>query len=167
MNRKIRVRRKPPKRRRRGFAQAVVDYPASDWYIYAAVIDLRPPDSSPSSAAPSLPPQRFGQSQVQASGWGSNDAVRNSPRVRRELAEGIGSLLGWRKGVRRKKTETCRKVVGGSRKACREFNHDSEKELQIKHGPMIKLRHQAKVWTMLWELTGSSLGLCRRYRKGH
>ncbi|KAJ8504469.1 hypothetical protein OPV22_005355 [Ensete ventricosum] len=57
MNRKIRVRRKPPKRRRRGFAQAVVDYPASDWYIYAAVIDLRPPDSSPSSAAPSLPPQ--------------------------------------------------------------------------------------------------------------
>ncbi|RWV80643.1 hypothetical protein GW17_00058047, partial [Ensete ventricosum] len=41
MNRKLRVRRKPPKRRRRGFAQAVVDYPASDWYIYAAVIDLR------------------------------------------------------------------------------------------------------------------------------
>ncbi|RWW40283.1 hypothetical protein BHE74_00054316, partial [Ensete ventricosum] len=38
----------------------------------------------------------------------------------RKLAEGIGSLLGWRKGVRQKKTETHRKIIGGSRKACRE-----------------------------------------------
>ncbi|RWW76143.1 hypothetical protein BHE74_00015788, partial [Ensete ventricosum] len=36
----------------------------------------------------------------------------NSPGVRRELVEGIGSLLGWRKGVRWKKTETRQKVVG-------------------------------------------------------
>ncbi|RWW56922.1 hypothetical protein BHE74_00036324 [Ensete ventricosum] len=49
------------------------------------------------------------------------DAVGNLPGVRRELAEGIGSLLGWRKGVRQKKNETCQKIVGGSRKACREF----------------------------------------------
>ncbi|RRT34038.1 hypothetical protein B296_00037352 [Ensete ventricosum] len=41
----------------------------------------------------------------------SNDAVRNSPGVRRELAEGIGSLLGWHKGVRRKKTKTYRRLL--------------------------------------------------------
>ncbi|RWW88898.1 hypothetical protein BHE74_00002207 [Ensete ventricosum] len=46
------------------------------------------------------------------------DAVGNSLGVRRELAEGIGSLLGWRKGVRQKKTETHRKIVEGSREAC-------------------------------------------------
>ncbi|RWV82787.1 hypothetical protein GW17_00055679, partial [Ensete ventricosum] len=48
------------------------------------------------------------------------DAIGNSPRVRRKLAEGIGSLLGWCKGDRQKKTETRWKIVGGSRKACRE-----------------------------------------------
>ncbi|RWV78806.1 hypothetical protein GW17_00060155, partial [Ensete ventricosum] len=47
------------------------------------------------------------------------DAVGNSPGVRRELAEGIGSLLGWRKGVRQKKIETRWNIIGGSRKACR------------------------------------------------
>ncbi|RWW49621.1 hypothetical protein BHE74_00044174, partial [Ensete ventricosum] len=47
------------------------------------------------------------------------DAVGNSPGVHRELAEGIGSSPGWRKGVCQKKIETRRKIVGGSRKACR------------------------------------------------
>ncbi|RWW19813.1 hypothetical protein GW17_00016107 [Ensete ventricosum] len=37
-----------------------------------------------------------------------------------ELAEGIGSLSGWYKGVHRKKIETHRKIIKGSRKACRE-----------------------------------------------
>ncbi|RZS19171.1 hypothetical protein BHM03_00051532 [Ensete ventricosum] len=46
------------------------------------------------------------------------DVVGNSPRVRRELTKGIGSLPGWRKGVRQKKIETHRKIIGGSRKAC-------------------------------------------------
>ncbi|RWW23749.1 hypothetical protein GW17_00011987 [Ensete ventricosum] len=41
----------------------------------------------------------------------------------------IESLLGWRKGVRQKKTETCRKIIGGSRKACRDSLRDSPKEL--------------------------------------
>ncbi|RZS06460.1 hypothetical protein BHM03_00037114 [Ensete ventricosum] len=49
------------------------------------------------------------------------DAVRNSPGVRRELTEGIGSLLGWHKGVCLKKTETRRKIIGGSQKACRDL----------------------------------------------
>ncbi|RWW00169.1 hypothetical protein GW17_00036880 [Ensete ventricosum] len=49
------------------------------------------------------------------------DAVGNSPGVRQELTEGIGSLPGWHKGVRQKKTETRRKIIGGSRKACREL----------------------------------------------
>ncbi|RZS28686.1 hypothetical protein BHM03_00062318 [Ensete ventricosum] len=52
------------------------------------------------------------------------DTVGNSPGVHRELAEGIGSLLGWRKGVRQKKTETHREIVGGSRKACRKTNYN-------------------------------------------
>ncbi|RZR75504.1 hypothetical protein BHM03_00059554, partial [Ensete ventricosum] len=47
------------------------------------------------------------------------DAVGNSLGVRRELAEGIGSLPGWRKGVRQKKIDTRRKIIRGSRKACR------------------------------------------------
>ncbi|RWV92348.1 hypothetical protein GW17_00045287, partial [Ensete ventricosum] len=62
----------------------------------------------------------------------------NSPGVRRKLAEGIRSLLGWHKGVRQKKTETRWKIVGDSRKAYREY--------------------QAKDWTMQWELAGSLLG---------
>ncbi|RRT31575.1 hypothetical protein B296_00044201 [Ensete ventricosum] len=49
------------------------------------------------------------------------DAVGNSPGVGRKLAEGIGSSPGWRKRVRQKKIETHRKIVGGSRKACRKL----------------------------------------------
>ncbi|RWV81892.1 hypothetical protein GW17_00056649 [Ensete ventricosum] len=37
-----------------------------------------------------------------------------------ELAKGIGSLPGWCKGVHRKKIETHRKIIEGSRKACQE-----------------------------------------------
>ncbi|RWW03683.1 hypothetical protein GW17_00033137 [Ensete ventricosum] len=48
------------------------------------------------------------------------DVVGNLPRVRPELAEGIGSLPGWYKGVRQKKIETHRKIIEGSRKTCRE-----------------------------------------------
>ncbi|RWW37401.1 hypothetical protein BHE74_00057486, partial [Ensete ventricosum] len=48
------------------------------------------------------------------------NAFGNSPGVCRKLTEGIRSLLGWRKGVRQKKTETRWKIIGGSRKACRE-----------------------------------------------
>ncbi|RRT51395.1 hypothetical protein B296_00022480 [Ensete ventricosum] len=92
--------------------------------------------------------QRIGQSQVQASGQSEDDAVGNSPGVRRELAEGIRNLLGWCKGVRWKKTETHRKIIGGYRKACRELER-----------PRIKLRHQAKVWTMQWELADTRTSL--------
>ncbi|RWV89929.1 hypothetical protein GW17_00047902, partial [Ensete ventricosum] len=73
-------------------------------------------------------------------------AIRNSSGVCRKLAKGIGSLLGWRKGVRQKKTKTRQKIIEGSRKAYREY------------GPRIKLRHRSKDWTMWWELVGSSLG---------
>ncbi|RWW40319.1 hypothetical protein BHE74_00054276 [Ensete ventricosum] len=81
-----------------------------------------------------------------------DDAIKNSLGVRRELVEGIRSLPGWRKGVRRKKTETRWKIVGGSRKAYQELGR-------------INLRHRAKVWTMRWELIGSLLGLRRRYQE--
>ncbi|RZS17408.1 hypothetical protein BHM03_00049562 [Ensete ventricosum] len=100
----------------------------------------------------------IGQSQVQASGRGSDNAVGNSPGVRRELIEGIGSLSGWYKGVHRKRTKTRRKTVEG-------INHDDEKELQIIHEPRIKLRHRAKIWTIRWELAESSLGLCKGIEK--
>ncbi|RRT32845.1 hypothetical protein B296_00045531 [Ensete ventricosum] len=48
------------------------------------------------------------------------DAFGNSSGVCRKLTEGIGSLPGWGEGVRQKKIETHRKIVGGSRKAYRE-----------------------------------------------
>ncbi|RRT42201.1 hypothetical protein B296_00037742, partial [Ensete ventricosum] len=56
-----------------------------------------------------------------ASGRSKDDTVGNLLEVRQELTEGIESLLGWHKRVRRKKTETCRKIVRGSRKAYREL----------------------------------------------
>ncbi|RRT50547.1 hypothetical protein B296_00013306 [Ensete ventricosum] len=63
----------------------------------------------------------FRQSQIQASGRSKDDAIENSPKVHRELAEGIRTFPRWRKGVHWKKIETCRKIVGGSRKAYREL----------------------------------------------
>ncbi|RWV89111.1 hypothetical protein GW17_00048760 [Ensete ventricosum] len=44
----------------------------------------------------------------------------NSPGVCRKLTKGIRNLPGWRKGVHEKKTETHRKIIGGSRKVYRE-----------------------------------------------
>ncbi|RRT48635.1 hypothetical protein B296_00013817 [Ensete ventricosum] len=72
--------------------------------------------------------------------------IGNSPGVRRELTEGIGSLPGWRKGVRMKKIETRQKIIGGSQKACRELG-------------------RYKDWTMLRELSRSSLRIRRRDRE--
>ncbi|RRT63259.1 hypothetical protein B296_00014877 [Ensete ventricosum] len=68
----------------------------------------------------------------------TDDAVGNSSGVRRELTEGIESFPGWRKGVPWKKTKTRWKIVGGSRKACRESyrsNMDPRSSLGI--GPRI------------------------------
>ncbi|RWW02619.1 hypothetical protein GW17_00034282, partial [Ensete ventricosum] len=56
-----------------------------------------------------------------ASSRSEGDAVGNSPGVRRELTNGIGSLPGWHKGVHRKKTETRQKIVRGSQKTCQEL----------------------------------------------
>ncbi|RWV96497.1 hypothetical protein GW17_00040782 [Ensete ventricosum] len=58
------------------------------------------------------------------------DAFGNLPGVCRKLAEGIGSLPGWRRGVRQKKTETHRKIIEGSRKACRERPEDLPQDCQ-------------------------------------
>ncbi|RRT67567.1 hypothetical protein B296_00016292 [Ensete ventricosum] len=46
---------------------------------------------------------RIGQSEVYVSGRGSDDVVRNLPGVHQKLTEGIKSLPGWRKGVRRRR----------------------------------------------------------------
>ncbi|RWV86021.1 hypothetical protein GW17_00052130 [Ensete ventricosum] len=67
-------------------------------------------------------------------------AIGNSPGVHRELAKGIGSLLGWCKGVRQKKTKTRRKIVGGSRKACRE-----DREARYEHiGRLLEEDHRTR-----------------------
>ncbi|RRT46994.1 hypothetical protein B296_00027669, partial [Ensete ventricosum] len=50
-----------------------------------------------------------------------DDAVGNSPRVRRELTEGVESLPGWRNGVYRKKTKTHRKIIGIAEKLVRSW----------------------------------------------
>ncbi|RRT32561.1 hypothetical protein B296_00058283 [Ensete ventricosum] len=55
------------------------------------------------------------------------DAVGNSLGVCRELIEDIGSLPRWHMGVRQKNIETCRKIIGGSRKTCQEFAEGIEK----------------------------------------
>ncbi|RWW71693.1 hypothetical protein BHE74_00020545 [Ensete ventricosum] len=44
------------------------------------------------------------------------DAVGNSLGVRRELAEGIESLPGWRKGVRQKKSRLAGRLSGVTKK---------------------------------------------------
>ncbi|RRT48185.1 hypothetical protein B296_00031749 [Ensete ventricosum] len=51
------------------------------------------------------------------------DTFENLSGVCWKLVEGIGSLLGWRKGVRQKKTETRRKIIGDSQKACRDLDN--------------------------------------------
>ncbi|RWW60162.1 hypothetical protein BHE74_00032860, partial [Ensete ventricosum] len=61
------------------------------------------------------------QERFYASGRSEDNAVGNSPGVHWELAEDIGSLPGWRNGVRRKKTETHQKIIEGSRNDCREL----------------------------------------------
>ncbi|RRT52587.1 hypothetical protein B296_00032175 [Ensete ventricosum] len=47
--------------------------------------------------------------------------VGNSLGVCRELAEDIGSLLGWRKGVRRKKTMIRWKIIGVAERLTRSW----------------------------------------------
>ncbi|RWV87133.1 hypothetical protein GW17_00050909 [Ensete ventricosum] len=54
------------------------------------------------------------------------DTFGNSPGVCRKLTEGIGSLPGWRKGVRQKKTKTRQKIIVGSRKACWESGYSDD-----------------------------------------
>ncbi|RZS27296.1 hypothetical protein BHM03_00060743 [Ensete ventricosum] len=49
--------------------------------------------------------------------------------TRLECVGSIGSLLGWRKGVRRKKTETCRKdFAEGIGKVTRNMSGDRQRK---------------------------------------
>ncbi|RRT40236.1 hypothetical protein B296_00038494 [Ensete ventricosum] len=67
--------------------------------------------------------------------------------MRRELAEGIGSLPGWLKGVSQKKTKTCWKIIGGSRKAYREFLGFDLHLKKIGSGCRCALRRRTLEWT--------------------
>ncbi|RZR73418.1 hypothetical protein BHM03_00023853 [Ensete ventricosum] len=84
------------------------------------------------------------------------DAVGNLPGVRRKLVEGIGSLLGWCKGVRQKKIETRWKIVEGSRKAYREFVEGIGKLAKNTKGDC-----QEEDWRTCRKITGG----CRIMRK--
>ncbi|RWW26886.1 hypothetical protein GW17_00008713 [Ensete ventricosum] len=89
-------------------------------------------------------------------------------KVCRELAKGIGSLPGWHKGVRRKKTKTRQRLSGVAERLA-----GSWEGLEVDvYGPRIKLRHQAKVLDDTVKvrqtfartspkLSGRSLGTCR------
>ncbi|RRT62284.1 hypothetical protein B296_00006765 [Ensete ventricosum] len=57
---------------------------------------------------------------------GLDDAVGNLLGVFWELVEGVGSLLGWCKGVQQKRTKTHWKIIKGSQKACRDLGRDRE-----------------------------------------
>ncbi|RWV86134.1 hypothetical protein GW17_00052005 [Ensete ventricosum] len=80
------------------------------------------------------------------------DAVGNSLGVCRELAEGIESLSGWCKGVRQKKTEIRRKIIGGSRKAYRELGWSYSDDIVGSHRNSLEDSSKG---------SGSSLGTCR------
>ncbi|RRT34972.1 hypothetical protein B296_00058615 [Ensete ventricosum] len=83
------------------------------------------------------------------------DAVGNSPGVRRELAEGIGSLPGWRKGVRQKKIETRRKIVRG-------LIMTGAMELQLDDGP----RSSLSIGPGFRQCSGISPKFARRFTEG-
>ncbi|RWW90110.1 hypothetical protein BHE74_00000749 [Ensete ventricosum] len=84
--------------------------------------------------------------------WSKDDAVGNLPGVRRELAEGIGSLPGWRKGVHRKKIETHRNIVRGSRNAYREFSNG------YTVGELRLYRHRLSFWAAIGDYTTPDFG---------
>ncbi|RWW44173.1 hypothetical protein BHE74_00050094 [Ensete ventricosum] len=90
------------------------------------------------------------------------DTVGNSPGVRRELVEGIGSLPGWRKGVRQKKTVTHQNIVRGRRKACRETNYDRSNGVTTDDGPRSNLSLRSR----FGRCSGISSEFARRFAEG-
>ncbi|RRT37464.1 hypothetical protein B296_00009466 [Ensete ventricosum] len=83
------------------------------------------------------------------------DAVGISLGVHRELTEGIGSLLGWRKGVHQKKTKTRRKIIGG-------LTMTGAKELQPYDGP----RSSLSIGLGFGRCSGISPEFTRRFTEG-
>ncbi|RWW43036.1 hypothetical protein BHE74_00051342 [Ensete ventricosum] len=81
------------------------------------------------------------------------DAVGNLPGVRRELAEGIGSLSGWPKGVRQKKTETRQKIVGAGNKLTGSYNDD-------------EIRSSLSIGPGFGRCSGISLEFAKRFTEG-
>ncbi|RRT73416.1 hypothetical protein B296_00001229 [Ensete ventricosum] len=75
--------------------------------------------------------------------------------------ECIRSLPGWRKGVRQKKTETRRKIIGGSRKACWESNHDGVSYISdMNPGSSLGIGPRIR------RCGGSSSGVCLDFAEG-
>ncbi|RWW41798.1 hypothetical protein BHE74_00052693, partial [Ensete ventricosum] len=90
------------------------------------------------------------------------DVVGNSLGVYRELAEDIGSLLGWRKGVHQKKTETHRKIVGVVEKRAERLTKTEAMELQPDDGP----RSCLSIGPRFGRCSGISSKFARRFAKG-
>ncbi|RZS16803.1 hypothetical protein BHM03_00048873 [Ensete ventricosum] len=95
---------------------------------------------------------------------------------RLRCVKGIKSLPGWHKGVRQKKTETRRKIIGGRRKACRETNYNRSNGVTTRLWAKIKLGHRAgfgrcngisskfarRFVEGIGKLAGNTLGDCRK-----
>ncbi|RRT43451.1 hypothetical protein B296_00044329 [Ensete ventricosum] len=79
------------------------------------------------------------------------ECVEGSPRVSGDCKDGAREFTGRRPRLARRLSGVAEKLAGSWE--------------ETRHGPKIKLRHKAKVWTMRWELAESSLGLHRRYRE--
>ncbi|RWV89180.1 hypothetical protein GW17_00048686 [Ensete ventricosum] len=79
-----------------------------------------------------------------------------------KCVEGIGSLPGWRKGVRQKKTVTRQKIVKGRRKACRETNYDRSNGVTTDDGPRSNLSLRLR----FGRCSGISSEFARRFAEG-
>ncbi|RRT35175.1 hypothetical protein B296_00017316 [Ensete ventricosum] len=93
------------------------------------------------------------------------DAFGNSPGVCRKLAEGIGSLLGWRKGVRQKKIETRQKIIGVAEKLVGSRNGLTmarSMKLQPDDGP----RYSLGIGPSTDDAVGSHRKFARRFAEG-
>ncbi|RWV79728.1 hypothetical protein GW17_00059087 [Ensete ventricosum] len=94
------------------------------------------------------------------------DVFGNSSGVCRKLTEGIGSLPGWRKGVRQKKTETWQKIIRGDSPKESESSLGSQREIAGKKtgGLAVRLLEVAGVCGIKLEFEKWREPLLRKFR---
>ncbi|RWV88951.1 hypothetical protein GW17_00048921 [Ensete ventricosum] len=90
------------------------------------------------------------------------DVVGNSPGVRRKLAEDIGSLPGWRKGVRQKRPRLVGRLSGVAEKLAGRLTMIGAMELQPDDGPRTSL----SIGPGFGRCSGISPKFARRFAEG-